>query len=268
MAEFDPKIRTYYERGNEAQRLSGGFPTGPLELERTKEIINRYLPPPPVHVMDIGGGPGVYAAWLASRGDHVLLIDPVPLHVEQARLAHPAITAEVGDARQLKQADSSVDFVLLLGPLYHLIDRTDRLQALREARRVLRPGGSVFASAISRYAGLVDLLLRGRLYDPETFRIVRDSVATGVFEGQVSRLFTTAYFHLPEDLAQEVIEAGFELTTMLNVEGPGFLLHEFESSWADPLTREVILETARLIESKRELLAAASHILAVARKQS
>jgi 2-polyprenyl-3-methyl-5-hydroxy-6-metoxy-1,4-benzoquinol methylase len=83
MTELDPKIRAYYDRGDEASRLSGGFPSGPLELERRKEIISRYLPPPPVRILDVGGGPGVYAAWLATRGDTVHLIDPVPLHVHK-----------------------------------------------------------------------------------------------------------------------------------------------------------------------------------------
>jgi ubiquinone/menaquinone biosynthesis C-methylase UbiE len=268
MGELDFRIRAYYERGNEANRLSGGFPSGPLELERTKEIIARYLPPPPLRIIDVGGGPGVYAAWLAARGDQVQVIDPVPLHVDQARSAHPGVSAEIGDARQLPGADASADAVLLLGPLYHLVDKADRLKALSESRRVLRPGGWAFVAAISRYAALLDLLIRAqRLHEPEIFRIVCDAIATGIFAGQVSQLFTTAYFHLPEELSREVQEAGFELNALLNIEGPGFLLQNFESNWADPPRRKVILDTARLLESKPELLAASAHILAVARKE-
>src|SRR6185295_14645752 len=107
MLNLDSNVRAFYERGLEAGRLNGGFPSGPLELERTKQIITRYLGPPPLKIIDIGGGPGVYAAWLADRGDDVLVVDPIPLHVEQARSAHPRIKAEVGDARQLAQPDAS-----------------------------------------------------------------------------------------------------------------------------------------------------------------
>ena len=75
-----------------------------------------------------------------------------------------------------------------LGPLYHLIERTDRLRALSEARRVLRPGGWVFVAGISRYAALLDLLVRlGKLHEPQIFEIVKTAVETGVFRGQ--RLF-------------------------------------------------------------------------------
>ena len=267
MRELDPDVRAYYEGGNETNRLTGGFPSGPLELERTKEIIGRYLSSPPLKIIDVGGGPGIYAAWLAARGDFVHMVDPISLHVEQARSAHPRISAEIGDARELSIADESADVVLLLGPLYHLVDRQDRLQVLSEARRVLRNGGWVFAAAISRYAALFDLLIRlGKLHEPEIFRIVSEAVETGIFRGQVSQLFTTAYFHLPQELRQEVLDVGLELSALLNVEGPGFLIKDFESSWADPLKREAILQAARLVESKQEMLAASSHILAVARK--
>src|SRR5262245_46738510 len=268
MPELDPTIRDYYERGLEADRLTGGFPSGPLEFERTKEIITRYLSAPPLKIIDVGGGPGVYSAWLADRGDDVYLVDPVGLHVNQARSAHSRIIAEIGDARQLAHADASFDIVLLLGPLYHLVAREDRLLALSEARRVVRPGGWVFAAAISRYAALFDLLVRAdRLHDPAIFRIVEDVVETGVLRGNVPQLFTTAYFHLPAELADEVAAAGLELEALLNIEGPGFLLHDFEARWSDPVKRKAVLDAARLVESKPELLSASSHILAVARKR-
>ena len=267
MAEFDADVRAYYERGEEIERLRGGFPSGPLERERTKEIIHRYLPPPPLDILDVGGGPGVYAAWLADLGYRVRLIDPVLLHVTQALSAHSGITAEVGEARQLLQGSASADVVLLLGPLYHLVDRKERLRALQEARRVLRQGGWLFAAAISRYAALLDLLIRAeRLHEPELFEVVHDAVQNGVFRGTTNNLFTTAYFHLPREFGEEVVEAGFDLSALLGVEGPGSLVHDFPSSWADPVKRETILKAARLVESKPEMLATSSHLLAVARR--
>ncbi|HEV7534979.1 MAG TPA: tyrosine-type recombinase/integrase [Acidimicrobiia bacterium] len=107
----------------------------------------------------VGGGPGAYAAWLCDRGDRVHVVDPIPLHVEQATAAHPRVTGEVGDARHLQQESGSVDAILLMGPLYHLVERPERLRALAEAKRVLRPGGVLLAAAISRFAELLDLLV-------------------------------------------------------------------------------------------------------------
>ena len=84
-------------------------------------------------------------------GYQVKLVDPMAEHVAVAA-SLPGVTAVVGDARRLDAADASVDAVLLFGPLYHLIERADRLTALREARRVARPGGVVLAVGISRFA--------------------------------------------------------------------------------------------------------------------
>jgi ubiquinone/menaquinone biosynthesis C-methylase UbiE len=266
--ELDPEVRAYYERGDEAARLTGGFPSGPLERARTEEILLRYLRSAPLEILDVGGGPGVYAAWLAEQGHQVRVIDPIPLHVEQAEAAHPDVSAEVGDARRLVRPDASADVVLMLGPLYHIVEKGDRLLALREAARVLKSGGLLFAAAISRFAALLDLLVRlDRLHEPEVFATVEESVKTGVFRGPgEAGLFTTAYFHRPRDLSVEIVEAGFDELEVLSVEGPGFLVPDFEDRWKDSERRQTMLRVARLVESEPEMLAAASHLIAVARK--
>src|SRR5687767_5696858 len=151
------EILDYYQAGMEAARL--GRHGGILERARTMDILERHLPPPPARILDVGGGPGEYSLWLARRKYEVRLIDPVPLHVEQARgaaeRAGVVMEAEIGDARRLSEEDGSADVVLLMGPLYHLTERVDRVAALAEARRVVRPGGVVLAVGISRFASLL-----------------------------------------------------------------------------------------------------------------
>ena len=139
------EVIRHYGDVDECSRLRTGW--FQLEQARTRELILRHLPAAPARIIDAGGGAGAYACWLAARGYQVQLIDPVPKHVEQARAAssqqpdHPLASAEVGDARHLPQGDATADAILLLGPLYHLVQREDRLACLREAHRVLRPGG-------------------------------------------------------------------------------------------------------------------------------
>lgn len=264
MPDLDPTIRQYYERGEEARRLFGGFPSGPLELARTQELVLRYLDSTSRNILDVGGGAGVYAAWLVSLGHRVHLVDPIELHIEQALAAAMGVTAEVGDARALTQADDTVDVVLLLGPLYHIVDKADRLRTLNEARRVLRSGGLLFAAAISRFAGLFDLLVRlDQLHEPAILAAVETAVATGVFCGSEGGLFTTAYFHLPGDLEAEIAEAGFVVDHIYNVEGLGFLVANFEERWRDEPRHQAMLRAARLVETEPSALAASSHLLAV-----
>src|SRR5580698_11544350 len=150
-ASLTPAMHAYYELGKEADRLGARGP-GRLEFERTKEIVLRDLPPAPAVVADIGGGPGRYTHWLAGLGYQVVHRDLMPLHVAQVerdRAADARIDSAVADARDLDLADASVDAVLLLGPLYHLEQRPDRVAALAEARRIARPGAPVFAAAIN-----------------------------------------------------------------------------------------------------------------------
>jgi SAM-dependent methyltransferase len=144
LADSGVAIESHYGIGYERSRL---FPSGrpSLEYVRSIELLDRLLPPPPTRLLDVGGGPGTYAAPLARRGYRVHLVDPVPLHVQQARGAAGdgagGFTAALGDARELPQPDESQDAVVLFGPLYHLTEAADRARALAEARRVLRPGG-------------------------------------------------------------------------------------------------------------------------------
>src|SRR5688500_18017269 len=112
-SELAPEVLAHYSHGQEGARLLAG--TGSLELERTLELLTRFLPPPPAVVCDVGGGTGVYACWLAVRGYETHLVDAVPLHVAQAaeasrrQPAHPLASAVVGDARRLDREDESVD---------------------------------------------------------------------------------------------------------------------------------------------------------------
>jgi len=265
-------IAAYYDRGDEQGRLGDW---GRLEFLRTRELLARYLPAPPAVVLDVGGAAGVYALALAREGDEMHLLDPIALHVEQARAASDAqrdaalASAEVGDARQLPLADASADVVLMLGPLYHLTEAVDRARALHEARRVLRPGGLLAAAAISRFASTMDGLFRGFLLEPGFEALVARDVAEGQHRNPDGhpRWFTTAYFHRPDELAREVATAGFELQALLAVEGLATMLDDTGAldDWLDdPTRRELLLRAIRRTEGEPSLLGASSHMLALA----
>ncbi|MCP4517526.1 MAG: class I SAM-dependent methyltransferase, partial [Delftia sp.] len=158
------------------------------EFSVTLRALLEHLPPPPARVLDCGGGPGRYALELARRGYEVTLFD---LSSENLRLAQQkaseaglALAAyEQGTATDLARfAAESFDAVLLLGPLYHLQEKAAREQALAQARRVLEPGGSLFAAFISRYAIMRYRLVNGHPTWPLEQRGLLDTfLATGVW---------------------------------------------------------------------------------------
>jgi SAM-dependent methyltransferase len=255
----------HYARGEERDRLSTAI--GQVEFTRTTELILAALPPAPATVADIGGGPGRYAIWLARLGYHVVHRDVVPLHVEQVRedAAREGITLEsaLGDARSIDLASGAVDAVLLLGPLYHLPLRRDRITALAEARRIVKPGGPVFASAISRWAprlhGDVALQLRERfpIVAEQLVKVERNGVLMPLFPGSF-----LGYCHRPNQLRRELRAAGLERVELASVEGIAFALADLEERMADPATRAVVLEAARATGRVPELVGLGPHLLA------
>jgi SAM-dependent methyltransferase len=258
-----PDLQRHYVAGLERGRLHGDDGEPRLELARSLELLERFLPAAPADVLDVGGGPGTYAAWLGERGHRVRLVDLLPLHVEEARAA--GLDAELGDARKLAAEDSSFDAVLLMGPLYHLTERADRLAALHEAHRVLRAGGRLLAVAISRFASLFDALMRNRR-EPEFWAAVERDLREGQHRTpnpDNPEWFTTAFFHHPDELRTEVEEAGFEVDALVGIEGPGWL---FERRWSDAAGRERLLSAARAVETEPSLAGLSSHLLAVAAK--
>ena len=264
MEADDAALRAYYERGMERERLSDG--RGDLEFTRTAEIVLRRLPAAPAVVADIGGGPGRYALWLASLGYQVEHRDLVPLHVEQltAEAAEvPGIHTAVGDAQDLDLPDASVDAVLLLGPLYHLTDRAERVRALRECARIVRPGGPVFAAAISRWAPRIDGMLRDRIYlaSPAALDLIDQIDRTGMLPPLHEGGFT-AFCHRPAELREEIEEAGrLGVMDLVSVEGPAFILGDLDARMADPADRSVALEVSRAIERVPELVGFGPHLI-------
>jgi ubiquinone/menaquinone biosynthesis C-methylase UbiE len=266
------EAQRYYTEYDEAGRLFRR--AGQVERVRTQELIARYVKPAPATVYDIGGGPGVYALWLAQRGYAVHLLDAVPQHVEQARASSdaqpraPIVSLQVGDARHLPFAANSADVVLLLGPLYHLIERADRLAALREAKRVLRPRGVLFAAAISRFASLLDNLnQRSEIFtDPAKAALILEDLTHGQHRNPTSEIvnFTTTHFHRPDELQAEVSEAGLTHSATFAVEGPLWLTQDALAHWSEPRYQEAFLAFLRVIEQEPTLIGASSHLLAVA----
>jgi ubiquinone/menaquinone biosynthesis C-methylase UbiE len=269
---FKDRILDFYRDSDEASRLRSGW--FQLEQERTRELILRRLPTAPATVIDAGGGAGVYACWLAALGYQVHLIDPVSKHVEQARAAsdqqrdHPLVSAEVGDARHLPHADESVDAVLLLGPLYHLVQKEDRLACLCEASRVLRPGGLLWGAGISHFASLFDSLSNGFFSDPAFAPIVERDLEDGQHRNPTSNplYFTDAYFHRPGELSRELLAAGFQVLEIVAIEGPGWIARDFDRLWNDPVHKERLLSAVRKVEREPSILGATSHIMAIGRK--
>ena len=268
----DRRVLAYYgTEFDEGDRLVGRSGQGLLEFERTQSILCDRLVAGS-RVIDIGGGPGAHSSALADRGHEVLLIDPVPRHVQAAQ-AYGTFSATLGDARSLPVDDHRFDAALLFGPLYHLVDRRERLHAWSEAIRAVRPGGWIFAAAVSRFSAMAWVTViepsiafadSGRATDrsplPEKWRRMIEEGA-----GELgARGFPGGHFHLADDLEQEALEAGLAGVRVIGVEGPAAQAIEISRSH-DPDLVTAARTLAEAFESQPGLRDLSPHLLAMGR---
>jgi SAM-dependent methyltransferase len=265
---MDPRVRRRYELVDEDDRLwQPGL--GDLVRLRTWDIFSRLLPPRS-RVADVGGGPGTHAADLATAGHDVVLFDPMPRHVDAARARAGAqsqspFRAELAEARALPLADGSVDVVLLMGPLYHLVDRADRLAALHEAARVLRPGGHLLAEAITRHAWVMDATRRGLLDRADTWDDIDWISRTGQSKNPADVVDGTfwAYFHDTDEFAAEIGAASFGDARLMAAEGFAWLLDNLAQRMQQPGD---LLRAVRHTETEPSMLGASAHVMVHARR--
>ena len=272
------EIYDFYNNGAEIGRLERGL--GVVEFYRTNEILSRYIDTGKV-IYDIGGGIGMYAAWLAKMGNEVHLIELAESAVEYAKanmMQDCQFVAETGDARHINRPDESADVVLLMGPLYHLRDREDRLLTLRESLRVLKPGGLLGAAGISKFSSMTWALsvygekknenLVEFLDDPVFFNMIKGEMTTGdhIRPKEYAKFIAESYFTTAEEMKTEITEASFVVDKAIAVEGCIWFTPHREEKWADEASRERLLDIVRMTESEPEMMGMSPHFLVVARK--
>lgn len=268
MVLINPEITDFYEQSAEESRLTMGL--GPLEFERNKELISRYLPRTKACIADIGGGTGHYARWLSGLGHQVILIDPVSKHIRQAekrsKRSGNHFSCILAEARKLPIASCSADVVILHGPLYHLQAAEDRILAIKEARRVLKIGGVVLGFAITYAASTLAALQNGLIHDQNIYLMCREELTSGDHHAPESYpgILPASYYHRPSALISEFAAAGFKTIDLLAVEGIAWTDKKYFDSWSSPEKKQRLLDLVRLTEADPELLCLSPHMMLAA----
>jgi ubiquinone/menaquinone biosynthesis C-methylase UbiE len=217
-------IERYYDRESESEwkRLERHR----TEFAVTQRALRDHLPPPPAKVLDCGGGPGRYAIELARRGYAVTLFDLSATNLCLAKRNVQSVGVQLagfehGMATDLSRfADRTFDAVLLMGPLYHLLDAGERRQALSEAQRVLRPGGPLFAAFITRYAAFRYCVVHDTEWPVNEPEFAESLLQTGILppRGEGNAAFV-AYCAHPTEVTPLLQDVGLDVTALLGVEG-------------------------------------------------
>ncbi|MCL2549146.1 MAG: class I SAM-dependent methyltransferase [Symbiobacteriaceae bacterium] len=230
MTDFE-KIKMYYDAKDEWARLE--VPGGRLEFELTMAIVKSHLPQS-AEILDLGGGPGRYTIELAKIGHtlHLADLSPKNLDVARERIAELGVgniksVTQVNAVNLSVYVDESFDAVLLLGPLYHLTDESERLACIKEVKRVLKPQGLVFASFIPFLSGAIGVVARMFLtpnqVDVETLNRVFNQ---GVFHNNTVQGFQEAYFPRSDEVVSLFSNSGFSKVLLRSIRGWGATMEE------------------------------------------
>lgn len=276
MKSIDKDVLAGYNAGIEKGRLHTDL--GLIEFERTKEILCELLPPPPAVIYDIGGGYGEYSYFLSSLGYDVYLYDlserNIEMSYELGKEQNLTLKcAAVADARSIDRPDASADAILLFGPLYHIVDYDERILCLKECRRLLKPNGLLFTAAITRYATTLWAITtydRNELLDETAFcDMIRHEIKTGNHIKNPNSRYSgigRSYFHLPDELKDEIEASGFKNTDIRGVIGPCWLIPNIDEVWHDESKRESIMRIVRLLEKEKSIMGLSTHLLSISRK--
>lgn len=218
----------YGER--EWTRLAEGL-DGRLEWDHTVAELEAALPDAG-HVLDVGGGAGRYAAWLADRGHRVTLVDPSDgqLAVARERLADRGhqVALVRGTADDLGVAADAADATLCLGgPLSHLLDPADRERAVSELVRVTRSSGPVCVSVMGLLRFVQLQLLTGH-----NVRALPDLLDSGDYDEDLlaphdlENEFTATHLFRRAELVDLLESGGVTVDRVVGLEGPASPLHD------------------------------------------
>jgi S-adenosylmethionine-dependent methyltransferase len=240
-----------------------------IEFQVTLRALSEFLPQAPAKLIDIGGGPGRYAILLAQRGYQVTLVDLSGGSLELAK--QKAVEADVEldafiHANALDLAafpKASFDAALLLGPLYHLHKLEERQTALRQANRLLTPGGFVFASFITRFAGFRDAAVHGYSFVLDDPVYSEKLLATGIHDNGIG--FADAYFAHPDEVIPLGESAGFTTLRLMGCEGILAGHEEYVNSLTGA-DHDFWLDINYRMAQEPCLLGASDHLLYIGRK--
>lgn len=216
-------VRNFYNEnaGTEWERLLRHR----IEFEVTCMALNEYISGNS-RILDIGGGPGRYSIYLAKKGNRVTLTDLASENLKLGIQEAKKCEVKFEDVIELNALNLSClenecyDVVLLMGPLYHLLNLDDRKKAVTEALRVLKPGGIIFSAFISRYAPVIDLLKNYPKYISDYEKTLFSLIKNGEnIESEENPGFTDAYFSTPDEAISLMENAGLKTLRFSAVEG-------------------------------------------------
>jgi S-adenosylmethionine-dependent methyltransferase len=262
-------IALYYNSDPERER--GRLDRHQLEYDLTWRYLNQYLPAQG-SILEVGTGAGRYTLELAKLGYTLTAVDLSAALIEECRKSlekeklERRVRLVVADARDLSQVtEGDFDAVLLMGPLYHLIEEADRKMVLREAFVRLRAGGIIFSAFISRFGIMGEMLKKIPAWSEEQAE-VRWLLAKGKRPDDFPRGGFRGYFVKSSEVAPLHEAVGFETLTVAGIE-PAISADDESYNILEGKQRQLWLDLFYELSTEQSIIGASRHLLYIGKKK-
>ena len=258
------EIIEFYGKYNEEKRLLS--PYGRVEYMVTMHFIHEWIGEKTgLKILDIGAGTGRYAIPLSEEGHLVTAVDLTPYNVgilkQKAGRQGVNLEARTCNALNLKkEADDAYDLVLLFGPMYHLFSEEEKVRALLEAKRVLKPGGKLFVSYIMNDFAVVK------------FAFMENNAENAYYSGKLDENFHVMNgkkdlfsYDRTEDLDRYLKAAGLTLLKRVSQDGPTHYMRKTVSEM-DEETFSIYLKYVISVALRSDMTGASCHVMDVLTK--
>lgn len=249
------ELEKYYNKFCEEKRLTRRH--GKVEYITSMKYIHKYLEGKEgAKILDVGAGTGRYSVQLAEEGYDVTAVELVKYNLGILKSKGSSVKAYQGTALDLSRFEAdSFDMVLVFGPMYHLYTMEDKIKALAEAKRVVKPDGVVLVSyCMNEYSILTYGFKEGH---------IRESIASGKvseeFHVQAEPEDLYDYVRL-EDIAAINAGAGMKRMEIIAADGPANYMRQILNAM-DEETYRIFIEYHLKTCERPELLGASAHTL-------
>ena len=260
------ELELYYNKFNEEKRLDSRH--GQVEFITSMKYIHKYLnelelsqPKSEIKILDVGAATGRYSVPLAEEGYDVTAVELVKHNLARLKAKGSSVKAYQGNAMKLKRfEDNSFDIVLVFGPMYHLHEKEEKLKALSEAKRVVKPGGKIFVAYIMNEYSVI------------TYAIKERHIKEGVENGMLDEAFHCTKkandlysFVRTEDIAELNQELDLNRVEIIAADGPANYIRPFLNALDEEEFQYFIKYHLATCE-RADLLGASGHLVDILEK--
>lgn len=260
------ELELYYNKFNEEKRLDSRH--GQVEFITSMKYIHKYLaemeqdkPRAQIKILDVGAATGRYSVPLAEDGYDVTAVELVKHNLARLKAKGSSVKAYQGNAMKLRRfEDDSFDVVLVFGPMYHLHEREEKLKALSEAKRVVRPGGIILVAYIMNEYSVITYAIKEKH--------IKEAMQTGMLDENFhcTKAANELYsFVRTEDIESLNAEVGLERMQLIAADGAANYIRPFLNALDEEEFGYFVKYHLSTCE-RADLLGASGHLVDILRK--